>query len=95
MAMGITCVFGDGVYTTALSANGALSELLSRKWDQALSQTLELSYAQGQWTLRDVEMGTQVQLAGGAPNVNSIQLMLPAAVQAQTLGVNSISIVEQ
>lgn len=95
IVVGVTSALERGVYATAISLNGSVSEILNRNWNQALSQTLELTYNNGVWVLRDVELGKEVSLPGPAPAINSIQIMVPPALQAQTVGVGSLSIVEQ
>ena len=95
MVVGVTSILENGIYTTALSANGQVSGLLTRDWDKALAQTLELSFQNGNWSLRDVEQGREVHLAGGTAMINNIQLMVPPAVQAQTIGIGSLSLLEQ
>jgi hypothetical protein len=95
IVVGITSHLEGGQYNTAITANGSISGLLSRGWNEALSQTLEMSFQGSHWVLRDVELGREVTLPGSVSVINNIQMMLPPAVQPQTVGLASLSIIEE
>jgi hypothetical protein len=56
---------------------------------------LDLGFVAGEWILRDVVQNTEVKVPGRDNQVDHLQLVLPAARQAQGLGVNSLFVAEE
>jgi len=95
MTVGITSTLDRGLYLTLLTVAGQVSSPLQRPWNQAMTQDLELNFQGGAWVLRDVQMAKEVTLPGQDSSINNLQLMIPPAVQSQSLGIHSLSILEQ
>lgn len=95
LLLGIVSELEGNEYFTAMQSEGASSQDLRCGWQQGISQQLDLSYIAGQWILRDVVQNTEVKVAGRDNLVDYIQMIVPAARQAQSLGVNSISVTEE
>lgn len=95
LVSGVMSELDGGAYVSAVQAGGQFSESLSRPWSQGITQQLELSFLSGQWILRDVDLGAEVKVPGPDNQVDQLQLIVPAAQQPQTLGVNSFSVAEE
>lgn len=95
LLVGMVSTLERGEYYTALQSEGSSSADLRCGWQQAVSQQLDLSYIAGQWVLRDVVQNAEVKVSGRDNQVDHIQIIIPAARQAQALGVNSISVAEE
>ncbi len=95
LLVGMVSSLEGNEYFTALQSEGASSQDLRCGWQQGVSQQLDLSYIAGQWVLRDVVQNAEVKVAGRDNLVDHIQMVLPAARQAQDLTVNSISVTEE
>lgn len=95
LVYGISSIYEKGQYLTAFSVGGNFSQPLVRSWEEGLSQTVELTLGNGKAILRDVDKGQQVEMGAPAATVNNIQLILPPALQPQTLGLASLSLLEQ
>ncbi len=92
LLVGVMSTLESGEYFTAAQSDGVSSADMRCGWQQGASQQLDLSYIAGQWVLRDVNQNAEVKVAGRDNLVDRIQLVIPAARQGQTLGVNSLSI---
>ncbi len=95
LVSGVMSELDEGAYVSAVQAEGQVSESLNCPWAQGINQQLELSFVNGQWTLRDPDRGSEVRVPGIGNQVDHIQLIVPAALQPQTLGVNSLSVSEE
>ena len=95
LLVGLVCSLENNEYVTALQADGAVSQELHCGWQQGLSQQLDLSFVSGQWILRDVVQNAEVRVAARDNHIDHIQIVVPAARQAQTLGLNSFSLAEE
>ena len=95
LLVGVVSTLENGEYYTILQAEGATSQELRCGWQQAVSQQLDLGFIAGQWILRDVVQNSEVRVPGRDNQIDHFQLVLPAARQSQTLGVNSLSVAEE
>ena len=95
LLVGVVSTLENGEYYTILQAEGATSQELRCGWQQAVSQQLDLGFIAGQWILRDVVQNSEVLVPGRDNQIDHFQLVLPAARQSQTLGVNSLSVAEE
>ncbi|MFN8613882.1 MAG: serine/threonine-protein kinase [Vulcanimicrobiota bacterium] len=95
LVAGLMSALEDGVYASTIQADGLVSQGLICPWKDGYSQEFEVSYVGGQWILRDVNRSSEVRVNGRDNQVDHIQLIVPAAQQAQTLVINSFSISEE
>ena len=95
LLVGMVSSLEHNEYLTALQADGAVSQELHCGWQQGISQQFDLTYVSGQWILRDVVQNSEVRVAARDNHIDQIQIVLPAARQAQTLGLNSFSLAEE
>ncbi|MBX3166413.1 MAG: serine/threonine protein kinase [Candidatus Eremiobacteraeota bacterium] len=95
LLVGVVSTLERDDYYTSLQSEGASSQDLRCGWQQGISQQLDLSYFAGHWVLRDVVQNAEVKVAGRDNQIDHLQLVLPAARQAQILGVNSLSVTEE
>ncbi len=95
LLVGVVSSLENGQYITSLQAEGASSQELRCGWQQGISQQLDLGYIAGQWILRDVVQNAAVKVPGRDNQIDHLQLVIPAARQAQALGINSISVAEE
>jgi len=95
LLVGMVCSLEHNQYVSALQVDGAVSPELHCGWQQGFSQQLDLTFVSGQWILRDVVQNSEVRVAARGNHVDRIQIVVPAARQAQTLGLNSFSLAEE
>lgn len=82
-------------YVSTIQADGQVSQGLACPWQDGVSQEFELSFVAGQWVLRDINRSAEARVPARGNQVDRIQLIVPAAQQAQSLVVNSFSINEE
>lgn len=95
LLVGLVSALEHDEYLSALQAEGTVSPELHCGWQQGISQQLDLSFVSGQWILRDVVQASEVRLSARDNHIDQIQIVLPAARQAQTLGLNDFSLTEE
>ena len=95
LLVGVVSTLENGEYYTSLQADGVNSQELRCGWQQAASQEFDLGFIAGQWILRDVVQNAEVRVPGRDNQIDHVQLVIPAARQSQTLGVNSLSVAEE
>lgn len=95
LLVGMVSTLESGEYFTSLRCDEATSPEIRCGWQQGGSQLLDLGYIAGHWVLRDVNQNTETRVAGRDNQVDHIQLVIPAARQSQSLGINSFIVAEE
>jgi serine/threonine protein kinase len=94
LVVGAVSLLENGMYHTTIQAGGRASRAITRPWNRAIGQTLELERRGQQWLLRDLQENLQVELEVPSAPIDSVQIILPAARQRQVLGILDLSVTD-